>query len=155
VRGVGGDNLALHRAVAAAPASHVLVADLDGAAYGYWGEVLAVAAQQRGILGLIIDGGVRDRDALRSLNFPVFSRRDGVRANGKKVPGKLNVPILIGGVQVSTEDLVVGDVDSVVVLPGERVAAILDEADRRDAHGYEILSALRAGHTTLDLYRLG
>jgi 4-hydroxy-4-methyl-2-oxoglutarate aldolase len=155
VRGVCGDNLALHRAVAAAPASHVLVADLDGAAYGYWGEVLAVAAQQRGILGLVINGRVRDRDALRSLNFPVFSRHDSVRGTGKQVPGQVNVPIVIGGVQVSAGDLVVGDVDGVVVLPGERVAAILDEADRRVAHEYEILSALRTGHTTLDLYRLG
>ena len=62
VRGVCGDNLALHRAVAAAPSYHVLVADLDG--------------------------GVRDRDALRSLNFPVFSRHDSVRGTGKQAPGQ-------------------------------------------------------------------
>jgi 4-hydroxy-4-methyl-2-oxoglutarate aldolase len=155
VRGAGGDNLALHRAVAAAPSHHVLVADLDGAAYGHWGEVLAVAAQQRGILGLVIDGGVRDRQELQALNFSVFSRRDSVRGTGKQAPGQLNVPIVVGGVQVSTGDLVVGDVDGVVVLPSERVAAILDEADRRVAHEHDILNALRAGHTTLDLYQLG
>jgi 4-hydroxy-4-methyl-2-oxoglutarate aldolase len=74
VRGSGGDNLALHRAVVAAPPGHVLVADLDDAAFGHWGEVLAVAAQRRGLLGLVIDGGVRDRDELRALGFPVFSR---------------------------------------------------------------------------------
>lgn len=155
VRGAGGDNLARHRAVAAAPPNHILVADLAGSAYGHWGEVLAVAAQQRGILGLVIDGGVRDREELRALDFPVFSRHDSVRGTGKWAPGTLKVPIVIGGVQVSTGDLVVGDVDGVVVLPRERVAAILEEADRRVAQEHDILTALRAGHTTLDLYQLG
>lgn len=156
VRGAGGDNLALHRAVAAAPPNHVLVADLDGAAYGHWGEVLAVAAQQRGILGLVIDGGVRDRDELRALNFPVFSRHDCIRGTAKQAAGQLNVPIVIGGgVPVSPGDLVVGDVDGVVVLPRDRVKAILDEADRRVAHEHDVLAALRAGRTTLDLYQLG
>lgn len=154
VHGAGGDNLALHRAVAAAPPNHVLVADFDGAAYGHWGEVLAVAAQQRGILGLVIDGGVRDRDDLRALSFPVFSRHDCIRGTAKQIPGQLNVPIVIGGVPVSPGDLVVGNVDGVVVLPRDRVAAILAEADRRVAREHEILAALRVGRTTLELYQL-
>ncbi len=35
VQGAGGDNLALHNAVLAAPAGSVLVADLGGAAHGH------------------------------------------------------------------------------------------------------------------------
>jgi regulator of RNase E activity RraA len=57
VQGAHGDNLALHRAVATAPAGHVLVVDVGGAAFGHWGEVLAVAARHRGIAGVVIDGG--------------------------------------------------------------------------------------------------
>jgi 4-hydroxy-4-methyl-2-oxoglutarate aldolase len=89
VQGAGGDNLALHRAVLAAPAGAVLVADLGGAAHGHWGEVLAVAALQRGIAGLVIDGGVRDVDQLRELGFPVFSRNNTVRGTRKLFPGAL------------------------------------------------------------------
>jgi 4-hydroxy-4-methyl-2-oxoglutarate aldolase len=155
VRGSGGDNLALHRAVLAAPPSHVVVADVDGAAHGHWGEILAVAAQQRGILGLVIDGGVRDRDRLRALDFPVFSRHDSIRGTRKDVAGELGVPIRLGGVPVRTGDLVVGDTDGVVVLPSERVPTVLEEADRRVTHEHDILAALREGRTTLDLYGLG
>ncbi|HET6753524.1 MAG TPA: RraA family protein [Jiangellaceae bacterium] len=155
VRGSGGDNLALHRAVVAAPPSHVLAADVEGAAYGHWGEVLAVAAQQRGILGLVIDGGVRDRDKLRALDFPVFSGHDSIRGTRKDVVGELGVPIRLGGVPVRTGDLVVGDTDGVVVVPSERVPAVLEEADRRAAHEHDIIAALHDGRTTLDLYGLG
>ena len=154
-RGSGGDNLALHRAVVAAPPGHVLVADVEGAAYGHWGEILAVAAQQRGILGLVIDGGVRDRDKLRALDFPVFSGHDSIRGTRKDVAGELAVPIRLGGVPVRTGDLVVGDTDGVVVVPSERVPAVLEEADHRVAHEHEIIAALRDGRTTLDLYGLG
>jgi 4-hydroxy-4-methyl-2-oxoglutarate aldolase len=154
VQGAGGDNLALHHAVLAAPAGSVLIADLGGAAHGHWGEVLAVAAQQRGIAGLVIDGGVRDRDELRALGFPVFSRNDTVRGTRKLFPGALGVDIRLGGVPVCTGDLVVGDADGLVVLPASRVPAVLDRADARLAQEATILDQLRAGATTLELYGL-
>ena len=154
VQGAGGDNLALHNAVLAAPAGSVLVADLGGAAHGHWGEVLAVAAQQRGIAGLVIDGGVRDRDEMRDLGFPVFSRNDTVRGSRKLFPGALGVDIRLGGVPVSTGDLVVGDADGVVILPAAHVPAVLDRADARVAQEATILDQLRAGATTLELYGL-
>lgn len=70
-----GDNLAVHVAVAAAPAGAVLVVDVgDVPDRGYWGEVLTTAAQARGLAGLVIDGCVRDVAALERLAFPVFSR---------------------------------------------------------------------------------
>ena len=52
IAGRAGDNLALHRALLRAPAGSVLVADLQGGAYGHWGEILAVAAQQHAIYRL-------------------------------------------------------------------------------------------------------
>ena len=55
-----GDNLAIHVAVERAPRGGVLVISTDNFIAGYWGEVLTVAAEARGIVGLIIDGGVRD-----------------------------------------------------------------------------------------------
>lgn len=154
VQGAGGDNLALHRAVTAAPAGHVLVADVNGAACGHWGEVLAVAAQVRQLSGLVIDGGVRDVEQMRGLGFPVFSRGTSVRGTRKLFAGALGVAIRLGEVPVHTGDLVVGDSDGVVVIPQEQAAAVLDEADRRVDEEVEIKAALRSGYTTLDLYRL-
>jgi 4-hydroxy-4-methyl-2-oxoglutarate aldolase len=154
VRGVGGDNMALHNAVVTAPAGHVLVVDVQGAAHGHWGEVLAVAAQVRGLVGLVIDGGVRDVDELARLEFPVFARTVTVLGTAKHHPGELGVPVTVGGVTVRTGDLVVGDSDGVVALPHEHIESIVARADARVAKERRILDQLRAGRTTLELYDL-
>lgn len=154
IRGTGGDNLALHRAVLCASPGDVLVADLGGSQHGHWGEILSVAAQQRGIVGLVIDGGVRDRDQMRAIGFPVFSRNDSVRGTVKSDRGELGGTIDFAGVRVATGDLVVGDADGVIVIPSKRVNAVLDEADRRVAHEKDVLTALRSGKTTIELYDL-
>jgi 4-hydroxy-4-methyl-2-oxoglutarate aldolase len=152
--GVGGDNLALHNAVVAAPAGHALVVDVQGAAHGHWGEVLAVAAQVRGLSGLVIDGGVRDVDELARLDFPVFARMVTVLGTGKDHPGGLGIPVTVGGVTVRTGDVVVGDADGVAVLPQQQVGAIVARADARVAKEGRILDQLRAGRSTLELYDL-
>ncbi|RSM74265.1 dimethylmenaquinone methyltransferase [Actinoplanes sp. ATCC 53533] len=155
VQGAGGDNLALHRAVVRAPAGSVLVADHGGARFGHWGEILTVAARQRGLRGLLIDGGVRDAADLERLRFPVFSRGDSIRGTRKDFPGVLGVPVTVGDVTVHTGDLIVGDLDGVVALPGAGLDALLDRADARVAHEAEIMAQLRRGRTTLDLYSFG
>lgn len=155
VQGAGGDNLALHHAVAQAPAGSVLVADHGGAGYGHWGEILTVAAQHRGLRGLLIDGGVRDAADLERLRFPVFSRNDSIRGTRKDFRGVLAVPVIVGDVTVRTGDLIVGDRDGVVALPGADVGVLLDRADARVAQEAETMARLRRGDTTLDLYAFG
>jgi 4-hydroxy-4-methyl-2-oxoglutarate aldolase len=155
VLGAGGDNLALHRAVATAPEGSVLVVDLQGAPNGHWGEILAVAAQQRGLSGLVIDGGVRDVAEQATLGFPVFARHVTVVGTAKEEPGRFGVPVRVGGVVVRPGDLVTGDTDGVVVIPAEAVAATLDRADARVAAEQQALTAIRSGTTTLEYYKLG
>jgi len=138
VQGRGGDNLALHHAVLAAPAGSVLVVDADGAQHGHWGEVLAVAAQQRGIVGLLIDGGVRDRDEQCQRGFPVFSRNDSILGTGKSYPGVLGQPVVLGGITIATGDLVVGDTDGVVAIAEFEVHRVLAAADARVAHEQDV-----------------
>ena len=154
VQGVGGDNLALHRAVYAAPPGSVLVAELQGARHGHWGEVLAVAAQQRGLAGLVIDGGVRDVTDLAALNFPVFARHITVVGTGKLHAGTFDVTVRVAGANVNPGDLIVGDADGVVVIPAAHVEQALDSADARVADEQRAFAALRAGATTLNLYGL-
>ncbi|CAM5602552.1 RraA family protein [Streptomyces aurantiogriseus] len=154
VQGIGGDNLALHRAVATAPAGSVLVADLQGARHGHWGEILAVAAQQRGILGLVVDGGVRDTAEQAELGFPLFARHVTVVGTGKDHTGHFGVPVRVGDVVVRPGDLVVGDADGVVVVPAEAVDETLDRADARVTAEQRALQAIRTGVTTLEYYGL-
>ncbi|HEX5493807.1 MAG TPA: 4-carboxy-4-hydroxy-2-oxoadipate aldolase/oxaloacetate decarboxylase [Mycobacteriales bacterium] len=149
-----GDNLALHRAVLAGSTGDVLVAAARGHLAGYWGEILAVAAQVRGIAGLVLDGGCRDTAALRARGFPVWSTGASVHGTVKRTPGTVNQNVVVGGVPVSPGDYVIADDDGVVVVPAGRIAEVLDAAEARVAREAEIMRQLRDGGTTIDLMGL-
>ncbi len=147
-----GDNLALHHGIEAAAPGDVLLVDAGGAPFGYWGEVMAVAAQARGIRGLVIDGGVRDTGQLETLGFPVFSTAIAIRGTIKQWPGTVGRPITLRGRVIRHGDVVVADRDGIVVLPAECYERILDASRERVAKEESFMDRLRAGETTLDLY---
>lgn len=150
-----GDNLMLHHAVATASAGSVIVADVGGYLQaGAWGEILTVAAQARGLAGLVIDGAVRDIDAVAALGFPIFSRGLAVGACTKKLRGIQNGPLCFGGVRVRPGDLVVGGVEGLVVIPADRVEAVYHAALDRHEREQVLIRELRSGKTTLDLLGL-
>ncbi len=149
-----GDNLAIHRAVAEAGAGDVLVVDAGGHVAGYWGEVLAVAAQARGIQALIIDGGVRDSVAQRRRGFPVWARGVSILGTVKVTPGAIGEPITCGGVPVRTGDYVIADDDGVVIIPHERASEVIEAARQRVDKETALMQRLAAGELTLDLLNL-
>ena len=143
-----GDNLWLHRAIYAASPGDVLVVDVgDGVEFGYWGEVMALAAQQRGIAGLVISGGVRDSLRMIEMGFPVFSGAVCIRGTGKDPAGAglLGGAVVLGGVTVTLGDWVLGDADGVVVIPDASAKDVIAEAESRDAMELEIFERLKAG----------
>lgn len=148
------DNLAIHIAVDAVPPGHVLVVDAFGYVAGYWGEVLAVAAQARGITGLIIDGGVRDIDALERRKFPAFARGIGMRGTVKFHAPSVGEPIVIAGVAIAPGDLVVADTDGALAIPQAHVARTLESARKRTDKEAVTMKRLLAGETTLELLGL-
>ena len=157
VKSPPGDNLWLHHAIYAAGEGDVLVIDVgSGREFGYWGEVMAVAAQSRGIAGIVVNGGVRDVQKLLALRFPVFCNTPSIRGTVKNVGGEgsLGQSITIGDVSIAHGDLVLGDCDGVVVLPSAHAAEIVDTGERRDAEEEAIFRRLRSGETTLQIYRL-
>ena len=108
VRCTPGDNLAIHVAVARAPAGSALAVDVgDEHELGYWGEVLTTAAEARGIAGLVIDGGVRDTEALEAHGFPVFATTVALRGASKSRPGTVGTPVQVGGEHVAGGDWLV------------------------------------------------
>jgi 4-hydroxy-4-methyl-2-oxoglutarate aldolase len=149
------DNLAIHVAVAEAPAGSVLVVNVGHEpARGYWGEVLTTGAETRGLRGLVIDGGVRDVDALEAHRFPVFSTMIALRGATKQEPGRIGGTANVGDVEVAAGDWIVGDVDGVVVVPYAHLDDVLSAGRTRaqkEAHYFE---ELRAGRTTLQLLSL-
>jgi len=149
-----GDNLALHWALALAEPGDVLIVDGGDVACGYFGEVMAVAAQARGIAGLVIDGGVRDTHQLEAMHFPAFSSRIAIRGTQKRWAGTVGPTVTIRGRRVERGDLVVADRDGIAVVPHARVAEVLDAARERVTRETEYIRRLRDGELTLDVYPL-
>jgi 4-hydroxy-4-methyl-2-oxoglutarate aldolase len=149
-----GDNLAVHLALEAAEPGVVLVVDAHAHLAGYCGEVLAVAAQARGVLGLVMDGGVRDSDALERLRFPVFARGRSIARTVKHEPGRVGQPVVAGGALVRPGDVVVADADGVAVIRVERLGEVLEASRARVAKEEGVMERLRAGELTLDLLGL-
>ncbi|HEX5094534.1 MAG TPA: hypothetical protein VFX21_00910, partial [Acidimicrobiia bacterium] len=126
----------------------------DEREFGYWGEVLTTAAQARGIVGLVIDGGVRDVDALRRHDFPAFSVMIALPGASKLRPGSVGTRARVGDVDVEMGDWVVGDADGVTVVPGAQLDAVLAAGRAREAKEARMFDALRAGQTTIELLGL-
>ena len=150
-----GDNLMLHKAVTLARPGDVLVADVGGylEAAG-WGEILTIAALERGIAGIVTNGAVRDVARLLALGFPVFCRGISMKGTTKKNLGRVNHPICCGGVYVQPGDLVVGDDDGVVVVARDRMREVLQLAVERVEREEEIVKALKQGRSTLEILGL-
>lgn len=155
VRCCPGDNLALHRAIADAPSGDfVLVVDYGGCvSSGPFGEIMALACQVRNIVGLIIDGAVRDSVQISKMGFPVFARGKSIRGTSKNDKGLINVPLEMGGIVIETGDLVVADPDGIVVLsPCDRDGAI-SAARARISTEADIMLRLKAGETTMHIFK--
>jgi 4-hydroxy-4-methyl-2-oxoglutarate aldolase len=149
------NNIWLHRAIARADRGDVLVAVTGGhTEAGYWGEIMTVGAIARGIAGLVIDGSVRDAEAIEALSFPVFARGLCIRGTSKDAgaSGSLGKPVSIGDVRVERGDLVVGDADGVVVIPKAMAEDVVEKAREREAKEAEVMERLRKGASTLDVY---
>ncbi|MGW4379170.1 4-carboxy-4-hydroxy-2-oxoadipate aldolase/oxaloacetate decarboxylase [Kitasatospora sp. NPDC004531] len=152
VLAAAADNLPLHWALEEAVPGDVLVVDAGGSRCGFWGEVLSVAAQARGVRGLVIDGGVRDTAQLEQLGFPAFSSSIAIRGTGKAWPGTVGEPITVRGRTVRRGDLVVADQDGIVVLPADRVNDVVAAARARYETEDAYMDRLRSGELTLDIY---
>jgi 4-hydroxy-4-methyl-2-oxoglutarate aldolase len=150
-----GDNLMLHVAVSTAEPGAVIVATVGSYLLaGAWGEILTEAARARGVAGLVIDGAVRDIDAIEALRFPVFSRGLAIGACSKERPGTADAPIQFGGVTVRSGDLVFGNADGVVIVEHDRIEEVYEAALSRRKRESEIISKLRQGRTTMELLGL-
>ncbi|MFT3811819.1 MAG: dimethylmenaquinone methyltransferase [Acidovorax sp.] len=149
-----GDNLSIHIAMEKAPRGSILVVSTGGFVAGYWGEVLTVAAEAAGVIGLVIDGGVRDIAALTARRFPVFTRGVSMRGTIKASAPSAGRPISFTGTPVAAGDLVVADDDGVLVIPAAHAARTLADGQARADKEARMMEALVQGQSTLELMGL-
>lgn len=149
------DNLMIHYAITQAQPGDVLIIDAKGFTEGGpWGDILTLAAHKAGIKGLVIDGMVRDAETIIEFGFPVFSKGLSIKATNKAQPGRVNVPVICGGVTVNPGDIIVGDRDGIVVVSPERVAEVIEASQAREDKEDRMRQQLEQGKTTLELLNL-
>jgi 4-hydroxy-4-methyl-2-oxoglutarate aldolase len=121
-----GDGLLLRAAIDVAQPGDVIVVNAHGVTTrAVLGGVIGMHMVHRGVVGLIVDGAVRDVEEFRALGLPVMARavtpRSGTSSSGW---GEVNVPIACGGAVVSPGDLVVGDEEGIAFVPRRWVGSV-------------------------------
>lgn len=148
-----GDNWMLHVAAEQVQEGDVVVAGcVTESEDGFFGELLATSLRSRGARGLVIDGGCRDVDELREMDFPVFSRAINAKGTVKATLGSVNVPVNVANALVNPGDVIVADADGVVVVPAARAAEVAEAARRREDAEAGKRARFEAGELGLDIY---
>lgn len=121
------DLLMVAQAVSVTPPGQVLVIDGQGELNtALWGGITTACARLKGLAGVVIDGAIRDVAEIQRERWPVFARAVVPNAGGAEYSGEIDVPISCGGAVVRPGDWVVGDEDGVVVIPIERLSAVIE-----------------------------
>src|SRR5512139_3877916 len=120
------DNLMVHAVIEQIQPGDVLVLGMpEPAPVALIGELLATQVRVRGAAGILVDAAVRDVAELVEMGLPIWTRFIRVKGATKDKVGDLNVPIMIGGTQISPSDIIVLDADGGVCVSHEHLSEVL------------------------------
>lgn len=120
----------LHKALNMAKPGDVIILSNDGGeSYrSLIGEIMFTYLASRGAAGIIIDGPIRDIDAVRKMEMPIYATGTNPAGPYKEGPGEINVPISCGGISINPGDIIVMDEDGVIVIPLQEAETVLKNA---------------------------
>ncbi len=154
VRTMDGDWAKPVEAIERAEKGDVIVIDAGGGYNAIWGELASWSCKVKGIAGVVIDGSARDIDAIKEMDFPLFSRNISSNAGEPKGYGEMGTEIVCGGQTVREGDWVIGDESGVVVVPRERAVEIANRALDVREHEDRIRAEIKEGKTLSEVMEL-
>ena len=114
------------------------------------GAILVTRLMQRGVAGVVTDGGFRDSAEIAKLGFPAYHHRPSAPTNLTLHQAiEINVPIGCGDAPVFPGDVILGDSDGVIVIPAHLADEIADEAVEMTAFEDFVTEEVRKGRGDL------
>ncbi|MDZ7910444.1 MAG: fumarylacetoacetate hydrolase family protein [Rhodococcus sp. (in: high G+C Gram-positive bacteria)] len=150
----GGGYNAQKQAFDAVSAGEIIVIEARGElGSGTLGDILALRAKARGAVGVVTDGGVRDRDAVADIGLPVFAATAHPAVLGRRhVPWDHDLTIGCGGATVQPGDIIVGDGDGVIVIPPALADEVANDALAQEEQDTWVAEQVAAGHALDGLF---
>lgn len=120
-----------------------------------WGAVMTAAAQQCGIVAVILDGYITDISVISDAGFPVWCKgRSPVTTKQGKTGGTVNASISCGGTSVKPGDIILADENGVLALPAQEFKKFAQQALHIQQQEPTIIKRLQQGVSLADIYRL-
>lgn len=141
-------------AIETCPPGHVMIMDSRGRAEAASaGDILITRLMMRGAAGIVTDGGFRDAMQIGKLDMPAYHQRPSSPTNltiNEAI--EINGPIGCGEAPVFPGDIVVGDDDSVIIIPAHLAEEVADEATEMTAYESFVVEQVQAGESIIGLY---
>jgi 4-hydroxy-4-methyl-2-oxoglutarate aldolase len=145
------DNLAVFGALMIAEPGDVVVCSADAFEHtAVTGDLLLGMLKNKGCVGFVTDGAVRDLPGIRDVGLPCYATAVTPNSPAKSGPGTVGLPVVVGGVTVGPGDIVVGDEDGVVVVPKALIEATIERLEAVRAAEAAMLAKVQGGLTLPD-----
>lgn len=145
------DYLTVIKALQDAAAGDVLVIDGQGGRRALAGELFTTEARRKGLAGLVVDGAIRDTNAVRKLNFPVYYRSIFPVSGSAEKIFKTQIPVSCGGHTINPGDILLGDADGVIAASSDEMTELIPVAEKIRQTECKVLEKLKKGISLLEM----
>lgn len=110
-----------------------------------FGDMVSYMAKNCGAAGLVADGPARDLAGIQNVGIPAFATGLNPNSPHDSGPGAVGYPVQMGGRQISSGDMIIGDQDGVVVVPYAQIDAVIERLKGVRAAEAELEAKVKAG----------